>query len=159
MGREPAGGGTAKATSRPRGARTYRRSGIPGPRGRAASTATPGSGSNGSHKDAAGQVKGLAFAVVQDPQPSQRDLSGPVSERPGKIVTPKEGKATHLARSRLVLALCSVALLGFVVVASFMTLWRGGNIDNLTRLLEIIFAPLVAVVGVAVAFYYRGSSL
>jgi hypothetical protein len=38
-------------------------------------------------------------------------------------------------------------------------LWRGGNVDNLTRLLDIIFAPLVAVVGVAVAFYYRGNSL
>jgi hypothetical protein len=43
------------------------------------------------------------------------------------------------------------------VVGSFVTLWHGQNIEDLTRLLEIIFAPLVAVVGVAVAFYYRGS--
>lgn len=152
MEREPAGR-TAKAASRPP-ARTSRRSSISERPGRATSTATPRSGSNG-----AGQVEGLALPVTQDPGSSPGDLSGPVTERPGKIITPKEGKATHLARSRLVLALCSVALLGFVVVASFVTLWRGGNVDNLTRLLEIIFAPLVAVVGVAVAFYYRGSSL
>jgi hypothetical protein len=86
-------------------------------------------------------------------------MSGPVSEQPGRIVTPKQVRATHLAWSRFTLALCSVAILGFVVVAAFVTLWRGERIDDLTRLLEIIFAPLVAVVGVAVAFYYRGSSL
>jgi hypothetical protein len=153
MEREPVGG-TAKAASRPPGVRAQRRSSSPGPPGRAASTATPRSGNNG-----AGQVEGLAFPVAQDPRSSPGDLNGPITEHPGKIITPKEGKAAHLARSRLLLALCGVALLGFVVVASFVTLWRGGNVDNLTRLLDIIFAPLVAVVGVAVAFYYRGNSL
>jgi len=52
-----------------------------------------------------------------------------------------------------------VGLLIFVVVASFVSLWHGMKIDDLTRLLEIIFAPLVAVVAVVVAFYYRSSSL
>jgi hypothetical protein len=51
----------------------------------------------------------------------------------------------------------SVALLTFVVVASFVTIWLGKPIDDLTRLLEILFAPLVALVAAAVAFYYRSS--
>lgn len=53
----------------------------------------------------------------------------------------------------------SILTLIFVVVASFYTvIWRSNvPIDNLMRLLEVLFAPLVALVGVAVAFYYRGN--
>ena len=92
----------------------------------------------------------------------QGELSEPVRVRGGdplpNFAPPKEGKPTHLAKSRYVIALCSVALLTFVVVAAFVTIWRGQNIDNLTRVLEIIFAPIVAVVAAAVAFYYHSSS-
>jgi hypothetical protein len=88
------------------------------------------------------------------------ELSGPVgmAVEPPRIVPPQEGKS-HMAGARLALAGFSLALLAFIVVASFITLWRGQPIDNLTRLLEIIFAPIVAVVAAAVAFYYRSSSL
>jgi apolipoprotein N-acyltransferase len=79
-------------------------------------------------------------------------LAPPEIARPDQVVT-------HLDRSRFQFAMCSVALLAFVVVATFVTIWLGRSIDNLTRVLEIIFAPLVAVVAAAVAFYYRGSSL
>ncbi len=46
-------------------------------------------------------------------------------------------------------------ILGLVVIASFAILWRAkANTDDLTRVLEIIFAPIVALVGATLAFYY-----
>jgi len=57
--------------------------------------------------------------------------------------------------ARFWIALIALAILAFVVVASFVTLWLPHPaIDDLTRVLEILFAPLVALVGIAVAFYY-----
>ena len=87
-------------------------------------------------------------------------LSAPVqmATEPLRIVSPQEGKS-HMAGARLGIAGFSVLLLAFIVVAAFITLWRREPIDDLTRLLEIIFAPIVAVVAAAVAFYYRGSVL
>jgi hypothetical protein len=61
---------------------------------------------------------------------------------------------------RFIIALLSLGTLVFVVVATFLTLWRTHvPIDYLMRVLEVIFAPLVALVGVAVAFYFRGKDL
>jgi hypothetical protein len=62
--------------------------------------------------------------------------------------------------ARFLVALCSLGILMFVVVAAFVTLWNGHTpIDELMRVLEVLFAPLVALVGVAVAFYYyRGGN-
>jgi hypothetical protein len=46
-------------------------------------------------------------------------------------------------------------ILGLVVIAPFVILWRAkADTDDLTRVLEIIFAPIVALVGVTLAFYY-----
>ncbi len=91
-----------------------------------------------------------------DEAPGQ--LSAPVNEAPGQLIAPKTVKPTHLATVRFRIALFSIAILAFVVVAAFVTLWKTQpSIDNLTRVLEIIFAPLVALVGVAVAFYYRSN--
>lgn len=80
----------------------------------------------------------------------------PLDYAPPEMSSPKEGKPTPMATARLLIAMCSIAILMFVVVASFVTIWLGVGIDNLTRVLEIIFAPIVAVVAAAVAFYYRG---
>ncbi len=155
-----AAGKTAKPASRSSRARAPRRPGVPSePAGNVTVAAQPGNTSNGQRPPAPVPPEGLSVPVVQDSGFQATDMSGPISERPGKIVTPQQVRATHLAWSRFTLALCSVALLGFVVVASFLTLWRGQGIEDLTRLLEIIFAPIVAVVAAAVAFYYRGSSL
>jgi len=74
-----------------------------------------------------------------------------------RLYDPGVGQRNRTAAHRLGIALFSTSLLAFVVVAAFVTLWKGGNIDNLTRLLDVIFAPLVALVAAAVAFYYRGS--
>lgn len=63
----------------------------------------------------------------------------------------------RLAVRRFAVACIVVVALAVVVITSFVTLWVGGNIDSLTRLLEIIFAPIVAVVAVALGFYYRSS--
>jgi hypothetical protein len=153
-------GRTGKTASRSSRARTSRQTSVPpGAAGSEAAAAQPGNTSNGQNPPSQAPPGGLYVPAEQASGSPAREMSGPTSERPGKIVTPKQGRATHLAWSRFTLAMCSVAILGFVVVASFLTLWRGQGIDNLTRLLEIIFAPIVAVVGVAVAFYYRGSSL
>jgi len=76
--------------------------------------------------------------------------------QPPKIAAPEEGKS-HMTIPQFTIALFSVAILAFIVVAAFVTIWRRQDTDALTRLLEIIFAPIVAVVAVAVAFYYKGS--
>jgi len=178
MEREPAGDDASPAASRPPGPRQYRRGSVPAkPPGAATSAARPRSRSNGRPPAAAAAAaEGLSEPVVSGPAVSGPVVSGPavldaesaegelsapvwLGSAPPRIASPEQGKPTHLARSRYHIALCAIALLAFVVVASFVTLWLGRNIDNLTRLLEIIFAPIIAVVAAAVAFYYRGSSL
>jgi hypothetical protein len=158
MAGEPAGTGTTRATSRP-GARTARRGSVsPGSAGNPTSAARPRGNSTG-QRAAPAPPEGLSEPFEPDADAAAGDLSEPFEtvSSPPKIAPPKEGTPT-LARSRFVFALCSVALLAFVVVASFVTLWRGQRADDLTRLLEIMFAPLVAVVAAAVAFYCRGPS-
>jgi hypothetical protein len=77
---------------------------------------------------------------------------------PPPLGHPKLGRVIHMNTARFLIALCALATLIFVVVATFITLWRGNiPVDNLMRVLEVLFAPLVALVGVAVAFYYRGN--
>ncbi|MGO9188152.1 MAG: hypothetical protein ACLP8X_06770, partial [Streptosporangiaceae bacterium] len=173
-----AGDDASPAASRPPGSRQYRRGSVPAkPPGTATSAARPRSRSNGRPPAAAAAAaEGLSEPVVSGPAVSGPAVSGPavldaesaegelsapvwLGSAPPRIASPEQGKPTHLARSRYHIALCAIALLAFVVVASFVTLWLGRNIDNLTRLLEIIFAPIIAVVAAAVAFYYRGSSL
>ena len=104
-------------------------------------------------------LEGLSDPVELDAESAAGDLSEPfeMGSPPPKIAPPQESEST-LARSRFAFAVSSVALLAFVVVASFVSLWLGLKIDDLTRLLEIMFAPLVALVAAAVAFYYRGSA-
>jgi len=78
---------------------------------------------------------------------------------PPPLGRPKFGRTIHVSTARFFIALCSIATLVFVVVAAFVTIWRNNvPVDNLMRVLEVIFAPLVALVGIAVAFYYRGNS-
>jgi hypothetical protein len=67
------------------------------------------------------------------------------------------GKAINIHTARFLVALASMALLAFVVVASFIGIYQGQSIESITRLLEITFAPLVALVAAAVAFYYRST--
>lgn len=166
MEREPAGNGTTPAPPRP-------------PAGRlshphvdqrlleallayalnATSAARPRSRSNGQQPIAPARAEGLSGVIELDPESAAGELSEPVplgGSPPPKIEPPEESKPTHLAKSQYGIALCAIGLLAFIVVAAFVTLWRGQNIDTLTRLLEIIFAPVVAVVAAAVAFYYRG---
>jgi hypothetical protein len=103
----------------------------------------------------------LSEPVQVGAENSQGRLSPPVEldSAPPQIASPETGKPIPMATVRFLIALLSIAILAFVVVASFVTIWQGQNIDNLTRLLEIIFAPLIALVAAAVAFYYRSSNL
>lgn len=79
---------------------------------------------------------------------------------PPELIHPKFGRTIHVSTARFIVAMCSIATLIFVVVATFVTLWQGHVlIDELMRVLEVLFAPLVALVGVAVAFYYKGNAL
>jgi hypothetical protein len=134
--------------------------------------ATPPAGAprrNGRRRPAPGQLEELSGPVgltppslqVLPPGDEDEGLSGPVelNAPPLQVLTPEYGKPTHLATVRFRIALFSIAILAFVVVAAFVTLWLGGSVDNLTRVLEIIFAPLIALVAAAVAFYYRSNLL
>jgi hypothetical protein len=86
---------------------------------------------------------------------SSPELSGLIDLPSAPPGLDKPVAVTHMDKSRFRIALFAVALLAFVVVAAFASLWQGRNIEDLTRLLEILFAPLVAVVTAVVAFYYR----
>ena len=161
MEREPTGNKTPRATSPSPAAHTTRRGSVPrGPAGNATSPVQPRSRENGQPQEVPAHLQGLSAPFEVGAQPSAGEL-GPqqvVGSPPPGIAHPEESNPT-LARSRFALALCSVALLTFVVVAAFVSLWQGVKVDDLTRLLEILFAPLVAVVAAALAFYYRGTSL
>jgi hypothetical protein len=88
-------------------------------------------------------------------RPGAPQQSPVASANPPRLASPRLGRPIHVNTARLIVALCSLAILMFVVVATFVTLWNGHiPIDYLMRVLEVFFAPLVALVGVAVAFYY-----
>lgn len=110
--------------------------------------------------DAAGTPSGPAALDAEREEalgPVRRvDATGLSAPKAGAY--PQYGKRLNLDWIRFLIALLSIAILAFVVVAAFVTLWRGQSIDGLTRLLEIIFAPLIALVAAAVAFYYRSES-
>lgn len=104
----------------------------------------------------------LSAPVQVDSEDAEGELSPPVplATAPPHIEPPQVGKTIPLPTARFWVALFSIGILAFVVVASFVSLWLGDSIDNLTRLLDILFAPLVALVAAAVAFYYyRGKNL
>ena len=65
------------------------------------------------------------------------------------------GLPIPISWARFLIAFFSLGTLIFVVVATFVTLWQPRvPIDDLMRVLEVLFAPLVALVGVALAFYF-----
>ena len=48
-----------------------------------------------------------------------------------------------------------LAILGFIVVGSFVSLWFGwGETAALTDLLTLLFAPMIGLVGAVTGFYY-----
>jgi hypothetical protein len=101
-----------------------------------------------------------AEGLLEAADEGQEQLSAPIAlSRP--VLTagrPGVGKPFNIHAARFRLALCSIALLAFVVVAAFVGLYlRRSSIEDITRLLEIMFAPLVALVAAAVAFYYRSN--
>jgi hypothetical protein len=165
MEQAPAGAGGSSGARRSR-------TGSPAPKP-TGNGATPPAGaprSNGRRRTAPVQAEGELSGPVQLGTPllqslpledEEEGLSGPVQldTPPLQVLPPEYGKAAHLAVVRFRIALFSIAILSFVVVASFVTLWLGQSVDNLTRVLEIIFAPLVALVAAAVAFYYRSNLL
>jgi hypothetical protein len=76
----------------------------------------------------------------------------------GLLTARQLAKPVHLSTARYRIARAAMAILGLVVIASFVILWRArASVDDLTRVLEIIFAPIVALVGVTLAFYYRSN--
>lgn len=76
-------------------------------------------------------------------------------ESPEGLIPAKLSRPVHVTAARYRIARAAMIILGVVVIASFAILWRANaGIDGLTRVLEIIFAPIVALVGVTLAFYY-----
>ena len=97
---------------------------------------------------------------MSSPRTSSRSNSPPQGAvLPCRSAVPSFGRPIHLNTVRFIIALLSLLILMFVVVMTFVILgWRGSvPVENLMRVLEVLFAPLVALVGVAVAFYYRGN--
>jgi|SRR5215469_1143630 len=162
LGEEPTAGPASKARrSRSEGAAT--KTSVNGTRS-AAQTRTSGRGRAAPHpleEEGLFESGGQPFPAEEglfelSPQVGVR-LAGPASGAPPPpLAPPKLGRVIHVTWARFWIALCSIIILTFVVVASFVTLWLGSSVESLTRVLEILFAPLVALVGVAVAFYYRG---
>src|SRR5690348_11849270 len=69
----------------------------------------------------------------------------------GRLGSTRFGRTIHVNTARFFIALCALTTLIFVVVASFITLWLGHvRVEDLMRVLEVLFAPLIALVGVAV---------
>jgi hypothetical protein len=101
-----------------------------------------------------GPPRGLVdFRPDEEEELSESDVA------PQGLLTARQlAKPVHLSTARYRMARASMAILGLVVIASFVILWRAkASVDDLTRVLEIIFAPIVALVGVALAFYYRST--
>ncbi len=53
-----------------------------------------------------------------------------------------------------------IALLGFIVLASFMTLWLTNSklTDGVKDILTIVFGPVTALVGSAIGYYFGGAT-
>jgi hypothetical protein len=56
------------------------------------------------------------------------------------------------------IALLLIALLIAMIIISFIMLWilPADRFDSLTKLLQIIFAPIIGLVGAVTGFYYGG---
>jgi hypothetical protein len=98
------------------------------------------------------------FELGEAEEPAQREKPALQEDEspPGLITfTGKLSEPVHPTAARYRIARAAMIILGLVVIASFVILWRANaKTDDLTRVLEIIFAPIVALVGVTLAFYY-----
>jgi hypothetical protein len=161
MARELAASQAAHSTSRSPIARIILALGTAVFLGWASSSVRSLGGGNGQQSPVRSQeAPGLQPPEPEEPDPAPAGLQGPELSDPIDLPSTPPGieepvAVTHMDKTRFRLALCTVAILAFVVVAAFASLWQGQAIENLTRLLEILFAPLVAVVTAVVAFYYR----
>lgn len=113
----------------------------------------------GFHEARADSREGFSEPLPAEPLPAELVRTQQQSTTAGK--PPSLGRARvsrpiHVNTARFLIALCALATLIFVVVASFVSLWVFHvAVEDLMRLLEVLFAPLIALVGIAVAFYYR----
>lgn len=61
--------------------------------------------------------------------------------------------------ARAIIALTLIGLLIAIVMASFVTLWvHPDYLEQMRGLLELIFAPIIALVGSATGFYFGGKT-
>jgi hypothetical protein len=94
-------------------------------------------------------------------QPPHGDYTGepPVDSRdlalPGTVPYDPEPRRE---RVRGWLAAALVGLVAFEVVAAFLALALGAETANIRSLLEVLFAPSVALAGSATGFYFAGKS-
>lgn len=115
---------------------------------------------NGS--DAEGKAKNSG---EQDEQGEMHDPAGPIDEDYPSLGLKAPALRTYdpepeREQSRRWLAYALVILLCATVIASFVSLWlldQDGFI-NLKALLELVFAPIITLVGTATGFYFGGRS-
>lgn len=156
LDQEPAG---AEGTSGARGNRRDNASSKPPAKPRSPRATLNGGGTAASLSD---EPEGL-YPPQKNPSPEglfpaqsvASQQSPATGGKPRGLSRPRLSQPIHVNTARFLVALCSLAILMFVVVATFVTLWNShAPLDYLMRVLEVLFAPLVALVGVAVAFYY-----
>jgi hypothetical protein len=113
---------------------------------------------NGQDPPVPSQLEEGIFDLLPSEQVKAQQQHTAASRTSAQLGRPKYGRTIHVNTARFLIAVCAIAILMFVVFATFWTLW-GTNvpIENLMRVLEVLFAPLIALVGVAVAFYYKGN--
>lgn len=81
------------------------------------------------------------------PAPEVREL--------GSLRSEKRSTEEQRELLRGAIAYALLAMLGFVVVAAFITLWFDwGTGEDLETLLTALFAPIIGLVGAVTGFYY-----
>lgn len=121
----------------------------------------PGQGDEGEgfHEARADSPEGFSEPLTAEPLPAElvrtQQQSTTAGRPPPSLGRARVSRPIHVNTARFYIALCALATLMFVVVASFVSLWVFHvAAEDLMRLLEVLFAPLIALVGIAVAFYY-----
>ncbi len=87
-------------------------------------------------------------------RPGEAEASGELirpEERPYDPAREREKKRGVIAVT-LVSALCGIVAMAFVYV--FVALLTGGSVELLKSVLEIIYAPIVGLVGAVTGFYF-----
>ena len=95
--------------------------------------------------------------MVEEPQREDwtDEPTGPEGESPPTVEPYDPSQVRERLRGALAGGL--LALLAFIIIGSFISLWFDwANSDEIDRILTMVLAPVIALVGAATGFYYGG---